>query len=80
MDGAGEWSQRGSYRNYQSLKWRVAAQSSFAFFSPRTLCKSSIRILGNFSKPSGYVLERLCEVNRYVCSDIESMSWDEGSS
>ena len=51
----------------------------FCFF-PRTLCKSSIRILENFSKPSGYILKRLCEVNRYVCSDIESMSWDEGSS
>lgn len=78
-DGVGVWSQRGSYRNDQSLAWGAAAQSRLTFL-PRTLCKSSVRILGNFSEPNGYVLERLWKVNHYVCSDIESMSGDEGSS
>lgn len=72
IDGVGVWSQRGSYRNNQSLKWGMAAQSRLTFL-PRILCKSSVRILGNFSEPNGYVLERLCEVNHFVCSDIESM-------
>lgn len=67
------WSWRvESERKLQKLsvvEMEGGCSEQFGFSFQNIKCKSSIRILGSFSKPSGYVLERLCEVNRSVCSD-----------